>query len=76
MKNTGLLGYKPIRFNFTYQYKTPEIENNIIKYFMINKNLWIIISIKGRYDLEAKGSVFSHVFSTEKSTDFSAKRTL
>ena len=71
--NTGLLGYKPIRFNFTYQYKTPEIENNIIKYFMTNKNVWRIISIKGRYDLEDKGSAFSHVFSTEKSTSILAK---
>ena len=40
---------------------------------MKNKNVRRIILIKGRYDLEYKGSAFSHVFSTEKSTSILAK---
>lgn len=45
------LGFISFRVYASYQYTTPEIENNIIKYFMDNKNVWRIISIKGRYDL-------------------------
>jgi DNA-binding Lrp family transcriptional regulator len=45
------LGFISFRVYASYQYTTPEIENNIIKYFMENQNVWRIISIKGRYDL-------------------------
>ena len=45
------LGYISFRLYASYQYTTPEIENSIIKYFLTNKNVWRLISIKGRYDL-------------------------
>ena len=49
--NTGLLGYKPIRFHFTYQYKTPEIEKQIVDYFIDHKYSTIVASTQGIFDL-------------------------
>jgi DNA-binding Lrp family transcriptional regulator len=45
------LGYISFRFYITYQYTTPEIEDEILTYFVNNRNIWRVISIKGRYDL-------------------------
>lgn len=45
------LGYISFRFYLTFQYTTPEIEKEIIDYFFNNKNIWRVISIKGRFDL-------------------------
>lgn len=45
------LRYISFRFYITYQYTTPEIEKEIIRYFINNQNIWRVISIKGRYDL-------------------------
>jgi len=45
------LGYISFRLYITYQYTTPEIEKEIIDYFINNKYIWRVISIKGRFDL-------------------------
>lgn len=45
------LGYISFRLYITYQYTTPEIEKEIIGYFVNNKYIWRVISIKGRFDL-------------------------
>lgn len=45
------LGYISFRFYLTYQYTTPKIEQEILKYFLRSRHIWRIISIGGRYDL-------------------------
>ncbi len=45
------LGYISFRFYLSYQYTNPKIENEIINYFVNNKHVWRVISIKGRFDL-------------------------
>jgi len=45
------LGYTSIRFYLTFQYTTPEIEQEIIEYFVKNKYTYWIASTEGRYNL-------------------------
>jgi len=45
------LGYISFRFYLNYQYTNPKIENEIINYFVSNKHIWRVISIKERFDL-------------------------
>ena len=45
------LGYISFRLYVSYQYTTPEIEKEIIDYFINNKCIWRVITIKGRFDL-------------------------
>jgi Lrp/AsnC family leucine-responsive transcriptional regulator len=45
------LGYISIRFYLTFQYTNPEIEKEIIDYFIQNKNIYWVASIEGRFDL-------------------------
>ena len=45
------LGYTSLRFYFVYRYTSPEIEKEIINYFVKNKYVWWVASCKGRYDL-------------------------
>jgi Lrp/AsnC family leucine-responsive transcriptional regulator len=45
------LGYFSIRFYITFQYTNPEIEKEIIDYFIQNKNIYWVASIEGRFDL-------------------------
>ena len=45
------LGYLSFRLYFSFQYTTPEIENEIINYFINNPNIWRVITIYGRFDL-------------------------
>jgi len=45
------LGYISIRFYLTFQYTNPEIEKEIIDYFIQNKNICWVASIEGRFDL-------------------------
>ena len=45
------LGYISFRFYITYQYTTPDIQDEIVNYFVNNKNIWRVVSIKGGYDL-------------------------
>lgn len=51
MINTGLLGLKPVRIQFIYQYQTPEIEKKIINYLMNNNYASLIASAQGLFDL-------------------------
>lgn len=51
MINTGLLGLKPVRIQFIYQYQTPEIEEKIINYFLKNTYTSFIASTQGLFDL-------------------------
>jgi DNA-binding Lrp family transcriptional regulator len=45
------MGYISIRFYLTFQYTNPEIEKEIIDYFIQNKNIYWVASIEGRFDL-------------------------
>ena len=45
------LGYIAPRFHFVYQYITPEIQKEIINYFINNKFTFIVVSTYGPYDL-------------------------
>jgi DNA-binding Lrp family transcriptional regulator len=45
------LGFIAPRFHFVYQYVTPEVEKNIIDYFVKNKYTFIIVSTYGPFDL-------------------------
>ena len=49
--DSSKLGFISFRFYLTFQHTTPEIENEIIDYFIKNKNVWWVTSIKGRYNL-------------------------
>jgi DNA-binding Lrp family transcriptional regulator len=46
------LGYINLRFYLSYQYTTPEIEQQIINHFIKNPNVMAVYSISGRFDLE------------------------
>lgn len=45
------LGYIAPRFHFVYQYITPEIQKEIIDYFVNNKYTFIVVSTYGPFDL-------------------------
>ena len=45
------LGYTSLRFYLTYQYTTPEIEKEIVEYFIKNKYTWWLGTFEGRFDL-------------------------
>jgi DNA-binding Lrp family transcriptional regulator len=45
------LGYISIRFYITFQYTNPEIEKEIVNYFIQNKNIYWVASLEGRFDL-------------------------
>ena len=45
------LGFTSIRFHFTYQYTTPEIEREIINYFVQNPYTTLVASGRGMFDL-------------------------
>ena len=45
------LGYISFRFYLTFQYTNPELEKEIINYFVKNKYTYWIGSIEGRFDL-------------------------
>ena len=49
--NTGLLGLKPVRIQFTYQYQTPDIEKKILNYLFNNRYTSLIVSTQGLFDL-------------------------
>lgn len=45
------LGYINLCIHINYQYYTPKIEQEIIRYFKENKETWFIANIQGKYDL-------------------------
>ena len=45
------LGFIAPRFHFVYQYVSPDIQKEIIKYFTENKYTFIVVSTYGPYDL-------------------------
>ena len=49
--NSAKLGYTSIRFHFKYQYKTPEIENKMVTFFLKYKYCTFIASTQGEFDL-------------------------
>ena len=49
--NPHKLGFMTPRFHFTYQYATPAIKEEIIKYFTCHPKTMIVASTKGIFDL-------------------------
>ena len=49
--DSSRLGYTSFRFYLTFKNTTKEIEEEIIDYFVKNKYVWIVQSLKGKYDL-------------------------
>ena len=49
--NSSVLGYSWYRFYFTFQYTSPEIENEIIDYFVNEKYAHAVGRLEGQYDL-------------------------
>jgi len=49
--DSSRLGYTSFRFYLTFKNTTKEIEKEIIDYFVKNKYVWIVQSVKGKYDL-------------------------
>ena len=49
--DTFKLGYNVFRLYINFQYITPSIKEEIIKYFVSNKNSWSVLSIKTEIDL-------------------------
>jgi len=49
--DSSKLGYISYRFYIVYQNTTPEIEKQIVDYFIKNKYTWVVESLKGKYDL-------------------------
>lgn len=45
------LGYINLGIYVNYQYYTPDIEKNIINYFINSKQAWFIANIQGKFDL-------------------------
>jgi DNA-binding Lrp family transcriptional regulator len=50
--DTFRLGYNVFRLYINYQYVTPEIKEEIIKYFVDLKNSWVVVSVKSEIDLD------------------------
>lgn len=48
--DSSKLGYTSFRIYLIFQRTTPEIEKEIINYFIKNKNIWLVCSLKGIYD--------------------------
>ena len=46
------LGYEVLRFYINFQYTTPSIEEEIIKYFKQCKFIWALYTINGWFDLD------------------------
>ena len=51
--DTFKLGYSVFRIYINYQYITSDIKEKIIKFFVDNKNSWVVASIKSEIDLDA-----------------------
>lgn len=51
--NFHKLGYTNLAFYINYQYYTPDIEKEIIDYFVKNDYSWWIANVQGKYDLMA-----------------------
>jgi len=49
--DSSRLGYISFRFYLSFQNTTPDIEKEIIDYFIRNKYTWVVQSLKGKYDL-------------------------
>ncbi|UCF49540.1 MAG: Lrp/AsnC family transcriptional regulator [Thermoplasmatales archaeon] len=49
--DSSRLGYTSFRFYINFKNTTKEIEEEIIDYFVKNKYVWIVQSLKGKYDL-------------------------
>ena len=49
--NPFKLGYFSFGFYLVYQYATSELKNEIIKYFVNDKNTWFVASLDGKFDL-------------------------
>ena len=45
------LGYINLGIYVNYQYYTPDIEKNVINYFINSKQAWFIANIQGKFDL-------------------------
>ncbi len=45
------LGYINLGIYVNYQYYTPEIEKDIIQYFVNSEHAWFIANVQGKYDL-------------------------
>ena len=45
------LGYINLGIYVNYQYYTPEIEKDIIQYFVNSEHAWFIANIQGKFDL-------------------------
>jgi len=48
--DSSKLGYTSFRIYLIFQRTTPEIEKEIVNYFIENKYTWLVCSLKGRYD--------------------------
>jgi DNA-binding Lrp family transcriptional regulator len=64
------LGYINLGIYVNYQYYTPEIEKNIIQYFVDSQHAWFIANIQGKFDLIVLFSVsnMNQFFSFWKNT--------
>ena len=49
--DSSKLGYTIFRFYLTFQRTTPQIKKEIIEHFVNNKYTWIVLSLKGKFDL-------------------------
>ena len=49
--DSSKLGYISFRFYLKFQHINPKIEKEIIEYFVKNKNVWWVTSMKGKFDL-------------------------
>jgi DNA-binding Lrp family transcriptional regulator len=49
--DSSKLGYISFRFYLVYQDTTPEIEKEILDYFVNNKNTWWVASLRGGFNL-------------------------
>jgi len=48
--DSSKLGYTSFRIYLVFQRNNPEIEKEIVNYFVENKYTWLVCSLKGRYD--------------------------
>ena len=64
------LGYINLGIYVNYQYYTPEIEKDIIQYFVNSEHAWFIANIQGKFDLIVLFSVsnMNQFFSFWKNT--------
>ena len=72
--NNTTIGHFMLRFYYSFQFVSPEIKNEIIKYFVENKNTSLVCETEGAYDLQVNVFINPYTFEFQNFYDETQKR--